>query len=97
MQILIEQLIERKTTISKLQFRNRFTTSELVSIDLMSIDNPTADTQTRTNSAVLRVFNKLVDTADNIDLSLQQTIDGISFLVGMGILTQERAEEILAY
>jgi hypothetical protein len=83
------------TKITRLAFLNRFTDAEAIAIDLASIDNPSVTIQERQGQAALRRFLTKVNSANYIDLSLQQTIDGINALVGLGLLTSDRASAIL--
>lgn len=83
------------TTLTKLAFRRLFTQEELVAIELASLDDPTASTETRTMAAHLRVFNKMVDSADHIDLTDMTTIMGVNALEGWGLIGTGRAQEIL--
>jgi hypothetical protein len=81
--------------ISKLAFLNRFTDAEYITIDLASIDNPSATTEQRQGQAMLRMFLSKIDKAAHINLDLQQTKDGVNALAAMGLLTTERATSIL--
>ena len=84
-----------ETKITRLAFLNRFTDAEAIAIDMASIDNPSGTVEERQQQAALRRFLNKVNSANYIDLSLQQTIDGINALVGLGLLTSERASAIL--
>lgn len=76
---------EPKTTIfTKLQFQLRFTFDELVAIETVAETNP-----------AVRVLQRQQETADFIDISDQNTILGIMYLVSVSLLTNERAIEIL--
>lgn len=81
--------------ITVLAFRNRFTQEEKISIDLASIDNPTAPLETRVLSASLRVALADLATATFIDLSDPRTIAIIQALAQNNIITAERGDEIL--
>ena len=72
------------TKITRLAFRQRFTIAEKVGIE----------TAAETDITV-RVMMKDQDAATYIDLSRQDTIDGVNYLVSQGLLTQDRADEIL--
>ena len=84
-----------ETKITRLAFLNRFTDAEAIAIDMASIDNPSGTVEERQQQAALRRFLNKVNSANYIDLSLQQTIDGINALVALGLLTSERASAIL--
>lgn len=81
--------------ITRLAFRNRFTQIEKVTMDLASIDNPTAAMAQRQQAAALRV--SLADTAASafIDLSRPDTRAGVQMLEAVGILAAGRALQIL--
>jgi hypothetical protein len=81
--------------ITKLAFHDRFTDTELVLIDLASIDNPAADIAVRQQSAGLRVSLKKVDMATYIDLDRADTRAGVQALETAGLLAAGRALEIL--
>lgn len=74
--------------ITQLAYLERFTDEEAITIDLASIGNTVG-------AAMLRRMMAKVQAATYIDLDSQQSIDGINALVTMGILTQERCDEIL--
>ena len=70
--------------ITKLALRQRFTIPELVAIQ----------TTLKTN-AVLEILMDNLKVATFIDLKRQDTIDGIMYLVSLGLVTSERATQIL--
>jgi hypothetical protein len=86
---------EPSTKITRLAFLNRFTDAEAIAIDLASIDNPSGTIQERQGQAALRRFLTKINSANYIDIRSQQTIDGLNALVGLGLLTTERASAIL--
>lgn len=81
--------------ITKLAFRNRFTTTEKVMLEMASLDNPQAAMAARQSAAALRVFLKDLDNASFVDLSRPDTIQGVNQLVAFGLLTADRATHIL--
>lgn len=81
--------------ITKLAFRNRFTTAEKVIIDLASIDNPGAPMPARQQAAAVRVSLADAAAASYIDLSREDTRAGVQMLEVAGILGTGRALEIL--
>lgn len=81
--------------ITKLAFRNRFTTAEKVGLEMASLDNPAADLAARQVSAALRVYLKDLDNATYIDLDRADTVHGVNQLVAFGLLTADRANHIL--
>lgn len=71
------------TKLTKLAFRNRFTFAEKVAIETSAQTDP-----------VVRVLLKDQEAATFIDLSRQDTLDGVQMLVTKSLLTAERASEI---
>lgn len=69
--------------ISKYAFRMRFTFAEKEGID------------TSTDSGVI-VFRNDFNAAEEIDLDSQELIDGLAYLVSVGLLTSGRPAEIRA-
>lgn len=83
------------TVLTKLQFRNRFTLSEKAAIEFAALDDPSAPTAQRQQSAMLRAVLADHAAAEHIDLADQSTIDGVHLLVQAGLLTAERGQEVL--
>ena len=81
--------------ITRLAFLDRFTEDEYAALDLMSIDDPSADMPTRTAKAKLRLYLEKVRAATFIDLARDDTRDGVEALVPLGVITMSRASEIL--
>lgn len=81
--------------ITKLAFRNRFTTVEKVAIDLAGIDNPSESMNIRQQSAMIRVAQADMAAASYIDLDRPDTRQGVIILESAGILSPGRALEIL--
>jgi hypothetical protein len=74
--------------ITKFRFQLRFTDAEAVAIDMASRgDTPEA--------ALLRRHRELVQLAEWVDLGSDLTRNGVLGLAAMGLLTPERAAEIL--
>lgn len=87
--------IDMGRKITKLAFRNRFTSAEKVSLEMMSLDDPSAPLATRQVSAALRVYLKDLDNAKFIDLGRTDTEAAVLRLSALGIITMERAGAIL--
>lgn len=87
--------VEEERKITTLAFRNRFTLSEKVAMEMASLDNPSAEFSARTVAASLRVYMKDVDNASHIDLARADTQGGVMALVQFGLLTAERADAII--
>lgn len=81
--------------ITKLAFRNRFSTGEKVLIDLASIDDPNAPMPARQQAAAVRVSLADAAAASYIDLSREDTRAGVLMLETAGILGVGRALQIL--
>ena len=86
---------DASTKLTKLEFRNRFTLQEKAAIDLASLDNPQASMEQRLIAASLRAMLADQAMAEFIDLSDETTIAGVQYLAQVGLLTEERAQEVL--
>jgi hypothetical protein len=84
-----------QTKITVLAFRNRFTQTEKVTIDMASIDNPAASMPQRQLAASLRVMNADLAVASFVDLSRADTRAGVQQLETFGIIGTGRATAIL--
>jgi hypothetical protein len=80
-----------QTVFTKYQFRSRFTLAELVATDNFASSSTLTDVQ----KATLNTITKNFDVADSIDVTNSATIQGVEYLVTAGLLTQDRATEIL--
>ncbi len=81
--------------ITVLAFRNRFTQSEKIAIEIAALDNPAAPMQQRAQSAALRANQLDVQAAKYIDLDRPDTRAGVQALEAATILAAGRALEIL--
>ena len=81
--------------ITKLAFRNRFTQTEKVTIEIAALDNPAADMQTRGLAASLRANQQDIMAAQFIDLMYADTRAGVQALETYGLIGEGRAAEIL--
>jgi len=81
--------------ISDLAFDRRFTLQERKDIELASQHNPNADAEQNEQAAILRVIQVRADKALFIDLDDPETQSGVMFMEQLGLLTTERAIEIL--
>ena len=80
-----------QTVFTKFEFRSRFTLQELVGIDNAGA-NPTL---TPEQKEILNTIGKNFEVAADVDLTHPQTIQGVEYLASVGLLTQERATQIL--
>ena len=94
-QASVPEPIQPDSRLSRLAFRNRFTTAEKVGLEIASLDDPAATMEQRQEAAALRVYLKDVDSAAFIDLDDPATIAGVQTLEAAGLLEAGRAEEIL--
>jgi hypothetical protein len=82
------QAIENKNTgpgiVTKLEFQNRFTFSELMAIETAAETSPG-----------VRVLQRQQLSAEFIDLADINTQNGVAYLVSEELLTQERGTAIL--
>lgn len=83
--------------ITVLAFRNRFTQTEKVTIDMASIDNPAAAMQQRQLAASLRVMQADLNVATFVDLDRAETRAGVQQLETYGIIGAGRAAAILSF
>lgn len=81
--------------ITKLAFRNRFTTPEKVAMEIASLDNPAAPMAQRQQAAALRATLADITAATFIDLTRADTRAGVQMLETAGLLAAGRALEIL--
>jgi len=81
--------------ISNLAFENRFSLQERIGIDLASQHDPTADIEQRGQAAALRVIQERARKALFVDLDDVNTQSGVMYMEQVGLLTTERALEIL--
>lgn len=84
------------TLLTILAFRDRFTASEKVAIELAMLDDPTASFEKREQAAMLRAFDKDLGVAEEVDLSHQPLIDGVRALEAFGLIAEGRADEVLS-
>lgn len=81
--------------ITKLAFRNRFTTAEKVALEIAGLDNPAATMPARAQAAALRANQADLAAATFVDLSRPDTRAGVQILEAAGLLAPGRALEIL--
>ena len=82
--------------VTKLAFRNRFTQAEKAALEFAALDDPSAATPQRMQSAALRAYLKDVESATFIDLSRPELIAGVQALEVMSLLAEGRAMAILS-
>ena len=81
--------------ITKLAFRNRFTTVEKVAIELAGAYNPADPIQKQQLAASVRVSNADIEASTYIDLDRPDTRAGVKSMEAFGLLSKGRADEIL--
>jgi len=81
--------------ITKLAFRNRFTSNEKIAIEIAGLDNPQASMQARGLAASLRASQADLTVATFIDLKRPDTRAGVQQLEAFGLLGTGRALIIL--
>ncbi len=86
---------ELDTRITRLAFRNRFSTSEKVALEIAALDDPAAPMAQRQQAAALRAHLKDLDSANWVDLTRPETISAVQSLEAGGLLAEGRAAEIL--
>ncbi|WP_395175821.1 hypothetical protein [Roseibium alexandrii] len=90
-----EPEMESRSEVSPVEFKMLFTSAERIAINGRRKDT---STENETVKAVLDDWYSIVDDPrlSAVNLQLQSTIDGVNFLVTIGILTAERATQVLA-
>ena len=81
--------------ITKLAFRNRFTSPEKVAIELAALADPAAPMPQRQQAAALRANQADLAAATFVDLARPDTRAGVQVLEAAGLLAEGRALEIL--
>lgn len=84
-----------QTRITRLAFRNRFTTPEKVALEIAGLDDPTAPMPQRAQAAALRANQADLASATFVDLSDPSTRGGVQMLEAATLLAEGRALEIL--
>ena len=81
--------------ITRLAFRNRFTTAEKVALELAALDNPSAPMAQRQQAAALRAHLKDLDSATFVDLNHPEAVTAVQSLEAGGLIAPGRAATIL--
>lgn len=81
--------------ITKLAFRNRFTTTEKAALEFAASDDPSLPAATRQFKAMLRAYLNDVNAATYVDLTRADTKQGVSMLEQYGLIASGRAAQIL--
>ena len=87
--------IHPDTRITKLAFRNRFTSTEKVAIEFACLDDPAAPMPRRLQAAALRANQEDLAAATFVDLLRPDTRAGVQMLEAAALLAEGRALEIL--
>lgn len=77
---------------SKLEFRNKFTAEEKIAFDSFELNPNISDN----NKAILRTITKDLELTEYVDTTRPDTINGTYFLAICGIITMQKAAEVLA-
>lgn len=83
------------TRITRLAFRNRFTSAEKMALEMAALDDPTAPMAQRQQAAAIRASMADTAAATFIDLARPDTRAGVQMLEAGGLLAAGRALEIL--
>lgn len=83
------------TRITRLAFRNRFTSAEKMALELAALDDPAATLAQRQQAAAIRVYLSDMNAATFIDLGRDDTRAGVQALEAGGLIGTGRALEIL--
>lgn len=87
--------VDEDRRITRLAFRNRFTTTEKVTLEIASLDNPAAPMPARQQAASLRVYLADLESAQWVDLARPETRAGVQTLEAAGLIAAGRAALIL--
>ena len=87
--------IHPDSRVTRLAFRNRFTSSEKIAIEFACLDDPAAPMPQRLQSAALRANQADLAAATFVDLLRPDTRAGVQMLEAAGLLAEGRALEIL--
>ncbi|WP_404377812.1 hypothetical protein [Vreelandella aquamarina] len=74
----------RVTKLTRLEFRNRFTTAEKVALE-----------NARETNAMVRVFFDDLAAAEYVDIEEEAVVEGVQYLESQGLIAEGRAAEIL--
>lgn len=83
------------TRITRLAFRNRFTSAEKMALEMAALDDPTAPMAQRQQAAAIRVHLADVAASTFVDLARADTRAGVQALEAGGLLGAGRALQIL--
>ena len=89
-------VIAPDTRLTRLAFRNRFTTAEKATLEMAALDDPMAPMAQRQTAAMLRAYLADLAVADFVDTADPSTQAGVRALAQAGILAAGRDAEILA-
>ena len=87
--------IHPDSRVTRLAFRNRFTSAEKVAIEFACLDDPAAPMPQRLQAAALRANQEDLAAATFVDLAREDTRAGVQMLETAGLLAEGRALEIL--
>ena len=87
--------LENARRITRLAFRNRFTTPEKVALEIAGLDDPAAPMPARAQAAALRANQADLAAATFVDLDRPDTRAGVQMLEAAGLLAAGRALVIL--
>lgn len=86
---------EPQRIFTRYGFLNRLTMDEQVAIEMaIEKEHPSLNLNGQ-ERATLRVFNRMIGTAQEVDLEDPNTIQGIQFLEAIGLIATGRADEVL--
>lgn len=83
------------TRITRLAFRNRFTSAEKMALEMAALDDPKAPMAQRQQAAAIRVHLADVVASTFVDLARADTRAGVQALEAGGLLGAGRALQIL--
>ncbi len=84
-----------KLNLTKLQFRRRFTQQERVLIDDFNENYQAHPALTDDQKKTIRTFLKDFDTAEDVSMQDPDTSNGVYMYASLGIISMERAYEVI--
>jgi len=82
---------DTRTTLTRLEFRWRYTLAEQIAIDTATTSDPDA-----TVRSTLRVLAASLAEATEIDVTDPRTVQGVQYHASLGLIAPSRVAEILA-
>jgi hypothetical protein len=82
--------------ITKIAFRDRFTSTEKEDLQMAAVINPSDTAQQKRQASKIQVWLEDIRSSDYIDLTNTRVINGVNAMETVGIIGAGRAAEILS-